>query len=115
MNTTVKGWCHNCKGWFNHDFKRVVVFLLFSIVEKSGLGSVNIICTPFWEIELYDMGPEPGVCNIELICIFEIVTKKDLKIIYEEGSKISKYVASLCVYTSALYHYSTYLCFISST
>jgi hypothetical protein len=86
-----------------------------SIVEKSGLSSVNVICTPFWEIELCDMGPEPGVCNRALLCISEVVTEKYLKIIYEEGSKISKYVASFCVYTSALYLYSTSLCFISST
>jgi hypothetical protein len=92
------------KGWMS-----------FCCFGKSSLGFVNVICTPFWEIELCDMGPEPGVCNREVICISEVVTEKYLKIIYEEESKIFKYVVSLCVYTSALYHYITSLCFISST
>jgi hypothetical protein len=61
------------------------------------------------------MIPEPRVCNRALLCISEIVIEKDLKIIYEEGSKISKYVVSFCVYPYALYLYSTYLWFISST
>jgi hypothetical protein len=66
------------------------------------------------ELELYDMGPEPGLYNRELLCISKVVTEKDMKIIYEEGSKISKYVASFCVYTIALCLYSTSLCFIIS-
>jgi hypothetical protein len=60
------------------------------------------------------MGPEPEVCNTELLCISEIVSNKDLKIIYEEGSKISKYVALFFVYAFSLYLYDTYLCFMSS-
>jgi hypothetical protein len=80
-----------------------------SIVEKSSFEFCNVICTPFWELDLCDMGPELRVCNGELLCISEVVTEKDLKIIYEEGSKISKYVASFCVYTFALYLYSTSL------
>jgi hypothetical protein len=90
-----------------------VVFLLFSIVENSCFELCNVICTPFWELELCDMGPESGVCNRALPCISEIVIGKDSKIIYEEGSKFSKYVASFCVYTYALCLYSTSLCFIS--
>jgi hypothetical protein len=87
------GWCHNC------------CFLLL----RSRVEFCNVICTPFWELELCEMGPKPGVCNRELLCIYEVVTGKYLKIIYEEGSKISKYVASFCVYTSALYLLSTSL------
>jgi hypothetical protein len=77
------------------------------------LNSENVICTQFFEIELCDMGPEPGFCNRALPCISKIVIEKYLKIIYEEGSKISKYVASFCVYTSALYLYNTFVFFIS--
>jgi hypothetical protein len=80
-----------------------------SIVEKSDFELCNVVCTPFWELELYNMDPYPGVYNRALPCIFEIVLEKDMKIIYEEGSKISKYVVSFYVYTIALYLYSTYL------
>jgi hypothetical protein len=100
---------------FVDDCKRAFVFFLLSIIEKPSLSSVNVICTPFWEIELCDMGPEIGVCNIAPPCISKIINGKYLKIIYEEGSKISKYVKSFCVYTFVVYIYSTSLCFISST
>jgi hypothetical protein len=33
---------------FDHDCKRVVVFLLLSIVEKSGLSSENVISIQSW-------------------------------------------------------------------
>ena len=49
------------------------------------------------------MGPELGVCNRALLCISKVVSDKYMKIIYEEGSKISKYVAPFCFYTIALY------------
>jgi hypothetical protein len=58
---------------------------------------------------------EPGVCNIALLCISDILIEKYLKIIYEEGSKISKYVVCFYVYPCALYLYNTSLWFISST
>jgi hypothetical protein len=61
----------------------MIVRGLFSIVEKSGLSSVNVICTPFWEIELCDIGLGQGVSNRALICIFDVVIEKDMKIIYE--------------------------------
>jgi hypothetical protein len=86
-----------------------------SIVEKSGFEFCHVICTPFWELELCDMGPEPGVYNRALQCFYDIVIEKDMKIIYEDRSKISKYAVSFCVYTSASYLYSTSLWFIIST
>jgi hypothetical protein len=43
------------------------------------------------------MGQELGAYNRALLCIFEIVIEEYLKMIYEEGSKISKYVVSFCV------------------
>jgi hypothetical protein len=43
------------------------------------------------------MGLELGVCNRMLPHISKIVIEKYLKIIYEEGSKISKYAVSFCV------------------
>jgi hypothetical protein len=61
------------------------------------------------------MGPEPGVYKRVLLCISDIVIEKDMKIIYGEVSKISKYDVSFCVYTYALYLYNTSLWFIIST
>jgi hypothetical protein len=61
------------------------------------------------------MSPKLGFYNRVLLGIFEIVMEKYLKIIYEEGLKISKYVVSFCVYPYELYLYSTSLWFISST
>jgi hypothetical protein len=55
------------------------------------------------------MSLEKGFCNRVLLCISKIVIEKDLKIIYEERSKISKYVLSLCVYPYALYLYNSSL------
>jgi hypothetical protein len=52
---------------------------LLSIVEKSGFELCNVICTPLWELELYDMGPEPGIYNRELACISDIVIEKYMK------------------------------------
>jgi hypothetical protein len=88
--------------------------MVFVSIVRSGLSLVNVICTPFWEIELCDMGPEMGVYNRASLCISEVVSDEDLKIIYKEGSKNFKYVALLCVHASALYLYSTSLCFINS-
>jgi hypothetical protein len=75
----------------------------------------NVICTPFGELELCDMSLETGAHNRALLHISKFVMEKYLKLIYEEGSKISKYVVSFCVYPSALYLYNTSLCFMSST
>jgi hypothetical protein len=55
------------------------------------------------------MSPETRVCNRALLCIFEIVIEEDRKMIYEEGSKISKYDVSFwvihmhCIFTVLLY------------
>jgi hypothetical protein len=61
------------------------------------------------------MSPELQVYNRELLCTYEIVIEKYLKIIYEGGSKILKYVVSFYVYPYAFYIYSTSLWFVSST
>ena len=55
------------------------------------------------------MSPELRVCNRVLLCISKFVMEKDLKLIYEEGSKISKYVVYFCVYPYALHIYGIFM------
>jgi hypothetical protein len=57
----VKGLDRDCKR-VRFDYSlvvRLMSLLLLYIVEKSGFEFCNVICTPFLEVELYDMGPEP--------------------------------------------------------
>jgi hypothetical protein len=82
--------------------------LLLSIVDNSSFEFCNVICTPFWELELCDIVREPGVCNKELLCIFEVVTEKDLKIMKKDPKfknmlRDSMFILLDCVFSILLY------------
>jgi len=66
MNMIVKGFSPCCS-------VRVVVPFVVVIVNRLGLSSETVICIQFWKIDLYDMGPEPEICNRALLCISEVV------------------------------------------